>query len=205
MWMEIIYPSLTCTTLTNRYRAQHSQCDVHLPYNSSSTTSFFKSSSSSFSTCLILLKHMAICFVTHFTGCVVAVDDSRYRNCSSLHCRTILLQLIHMRLHTHTPHTNTLPTQTHHMQHLLITVHVLKYVDKIWHYQWAISLLKPFWRNRIFIIKLLFMNLDFEAAAGGRSQCRYYRHCKEDWETGEPRPHFTSLSLHCLVTLELRF
>ena len=35
--------------------------------------------------------------------CVVAVDDSRYRNCSSLHCRTILLQLIHMRLHTHTP------------------------------------------------------------------------------------------------------
>lgn len=67
--------------------------------------------------------------------CVVAVDDSRYRNCSSLHCRTILLQLIHMRLHTHTPHTNTLPTQTHHMQHLLKTVHVLKYVDKIWHYQ----------------------------------------------------------------------
>jgi hypothetical protein len=36
----------------------------------------------------------------------VAGDDSRYRNCSPLHCRTILLQLIHMRLHT--PHYCTL-------------------------------------------------------------------------------------------------
>jgi hypothetical protein len=35
-----------------------------------------------------------------------AGDDSRYRNCGPPHCRTILLQLIHMRLRT--LHYNTL-------------------------------------------------------------------------------------------------
>jgi hypothetical protein len=39
--------------------------------------------------------------IVDFTFCVcVAGDDSRYRNCGPPHCRTILLQLIHMRLHT---------------------------------------------------------------------------------------------------------
>ena len=45
----------------------------------------------------------SISYIIHLLCCVVlfcfiAVDDSRYRNCSILHCRTILLQLIHMRL-----------------------------------------------------------------------------------------------------------
>ena len=48
-----------------------------------------------------LYVHAYLCH--GFSVCVVrvAVDDSRYRNCSPLHCRTILLQLIHMRLHAH--------------------------------------------------------------------------------------------------------
>jgi hypothetical protein len=45
--------------------------------------------------------------IIDFTFCVcVAGDDSRYRNCGPPHCRTILLQLIHMRLHT--PHCTAL-------------------------------------------------------------------------------------------------
>ena len=41
----------------------------------------------------------------YFCVCLVAVDDLRYRNCGSPHCRTILLQLIHMRLQAQHAHT----------------------------------------------------------------------------------------------------